>query len=628
MREQYSEMEMTLLQQAKKMKPVLQLPDSEYIKKQLIMLDITESDLAVAQLLQPYVKEHIYDIVEVFYLNLKKNEDLIKIIEKFGSFKRHKAALRKHIIDMFTGTINEKFFKRREVIANVHLKIGLTQEWYIVSFESIFRALIDVIEKNFNRKEDIYIATKVINQLINLEIQVVLRAYNIEMKRLRKKEMEANKQIMYMAYYDEITGLPNRNKMALDLEQLIIKNKQFALINMEVKNVRFLGESFKNESKRLLFAIKKRLSSALNGLNYKLGRLDGLEFTIILPDFGDRAHLTKLLDKMIDYMKRPLQFFNREVYLTTHLGVVTYPNDTQSAETLLRYANIAMNEQKKLRQNGYCLFTQKLKKEVQRRINFEDYLRKAIEKNELTIHYQPQIDSLTNTLIGLEALVRWEHPEKGMISPGQFIPIAEETGIIYNITEWVIHEACSHLQEWKQKRYTIVPVWVNISSYQFYDQNFVKNIRKNLSTVDIEPKYFGLEITESAMMDQSISEHQLNELNDLGIQISLDDFGTGYSSLSYLHKLPVHGLKIDRSFVMNITHNENNKAIVSSIITLAKQLKLNIIAEGVETKEQLHYLQQLNCYIIQGYYFSRPLTKEMLEEKFLIPSSEAEIQKN
>lgn len=613
---------MTLLKRAKNVKSVLQIPNSDTIEKQIKMLNITEADLAVAQLLRPHIDKHIYDIVESFYLNLKKNELLIEIIERFGSFERHKAALRKHISDMFTGVIDDHFFKRREVIANVHLKIGLTQEWYILSFEDIFKSISDVIQIEFNNKEDVYVATKVVNQLINLEIQVVLQAYNYEMNRLKTKEEEAKQQLMYMAFYDEITGLPKRSKIKNDIEQLIIQNKNFAVINLQVRHARFLGETFQNESKKLLFAIRDRLNKALSGLTYQIGRLDGSEFIIVIEDYETQPYLIRIIEEMLNELAIPLHFNNREIYLTTCIGVVTYPNETQSSETLLRYANLAMSEQKKAKQSGYHLYTPVLKKKIRERINFEDYLRKAIEKNEFELHYQPQINSKTNTLTGLEALVRWNHPQKGMVSPGIFIPIAEETGIIYDITKWVILEVCNHLQEWESKNYNLVPVWINISSYQFYDTNFVKNIKQSLEILDINPKLLGLEITESAMMDPSVSEHQLIELNNLGVQISLDDFGTGYSSLSYLHRLPVHGLKIDRSFVMNITENTNNKAIVSSIITLANQLELNIIAEGVETEEQLNYLQKLNCYIIQGYYYSRPLPKDEIERQFLIQRKE------
>lgn len=621
-------MEIILNERAKEMNPVLQIPKIKDLKKQINMLNITENDLAIAQLLKPYVKENIYNIVEEFYNNIKKNNHLIEIIEKFGSIKRHKAALREHITNMFTGVIDEKFFKKREIIANVHLKIGLTQEWYIVSFESIFRALVDTIQMNFNKKENIYIATKVINQLINLEIQVVLRAYNKEMNILKEKEEKATEKIMYMAFYDELTGLPKRSKISSDLEQLIISDKKFAIINMEIRHARFLGEPFQNELKHLFFAIRERLNTALSGLDYQLGKFDGLEFVIIIKGYGTHSDLVTSVNKILNSMKLPIQLFNREIYLTTSLGITTYPNETQSAETLLRYANLAMNEQKKLKQNGYLLFTPALKTKIRNRINLEDYLRKAIAKNELELHYQPQIDSMENQLIGLEALVRWNHPQKGMVSPGQFIPIAEETGIIYDITKWVIKEVCHQLRKWHHKNYKKVPVWINISSYQFYDPNFVQNIRESLKEAKVNPKYLGLEITESAMMDANISEYQLNELNELGVQISLDDFGTGYSSLSYLHRLPVHGLKIDRSFIMNITENDNHKAIVSSIITLAKQLRLNIIAEGVETEEQLNYLKKLNCHLIQGYFFSRPLTLENLEKRYLIPTTGAASFKN
>lgn len=611
-------MEIMLLEKQHEMKPVFEIPNSVNIKNQVKMLRITKNDLAMAQLLKPYVEKHIYEIVDVFYKTIKENRFLTVMIETFGSFKQHKKLLRKHIINMFSGVINQDFFNKRESIANVHLEIGLTQEWYIASFESIFRALVDTIKLYFSKKENIYIATKVINKLINLEIQVVLKAYNNKMNLLKDKEEEAKEKLMYMAFYDETTNLPKRNKTMSDIDKLIANNKRFALIHMEVRHVKFLGQLDQHDLNRFFCAIIDRLKIALSGLNYEFGKLDGFEFTIIIKNYQTKEALEKLLEQVLNSMKLPLKFHKREFYLTTSFGVTTYPNKADSAQTLLHYASLALNEQKKLKQNGYSFFTPGLKEKYKSRINFENYLRKAIEKDELELHYQPQIDSMTNTLIGLESLVRWNHPHKGMVSPGTFIPLAEETGIIYDITNWVLEETCRHLHEWHQKNYSIIPVWINISSLQFYDSNFVKSIRDILKVNKIDPQYLGLEITESAMIDPVISEYQLNELNELGVQISLDDFGTGYSSLSYLHTLPVHGLKIDRNFIMNVTECDNNQAIVESIITLANQLKLTIIAEGVETKEQLDFLQQLNCYLIQGYYYSKPLPKDKIEQKFLV----------
>jgi len=278
-----------------------------------------------------------------------------------------------------------------------------------------------------------------------------------------------------------------------------------------------------------------------------------------------------------------------------------------------------MYEVKKNGKNSYRFFTSELDEHLHTKIELEADLRKAILREEFVLYYQPQIQTGTNKMIGVEALVRWNHPEKGILSPGVFIPIAEETGMIHEIGTWTLREACRQMREWHLAGGPLIPVSVNLSSQQFHQPNLIDYIREILEETGLEPKYLELEITESMMMDAKVSKSILQELDDFGVKISLDDFGTGYSSLSYLKQFPIHKLKIDRSFIADITRNVNDQAIVSTIISMAKNLKMDVIAEGIETKDQLEFLTRNSCEEIQGYYFSRPLPAPQVEAAFFVP---------
>ena len=275
---------------------------------------------------------------------------------------------------------------------------------------------------------------------------------------------------------------------------------------------------------------------------------------------------------------------------------------------------------KKKGKNGYQYYSAELNDKLVNKIELEGDLRKAVEQGELELYYQPQIRAEDEQMIGIEALVRWNHPTKGVLSPGIFIPIAEETGIIYELGTWVLREACRQMRKWHLAGGPLIPVSVNLSSQQFHQPYLADYVKDILRETGLEPHFLELEITESMMMDASVSTPILNQLNEFGVRISLDDFGTGYSSLSYLKMFPIHKVKIDRSFIRDITENDNDKAIVSTIISMAQHLNMEVIAEGIETKAQLDILTEKDCEKIQGYYFSRPLSAIDVEEGFFIPS--------
>jgi EAL domain-containing protein (putative c-di-GMP-specific phosphodiesterase class I) len=327
-----------------------------------------------------------------------------------------------------------------------------------------------------------------------------------------------------------------------------------------------------------------------------------------------------LAEQIIDSLHLPFHLKDSEFYISASIGTALYPSHGKDAVELLKKADSAMYEVKKQGKNGHKFYSPELDIQLMDSIELESDLRKAIEREELVVYYQPQFHAENNRMIGVEALVRWNHPKRGLLSPGLFIPIAEETGMIYEIGTWVLREACQQMKRWHDEGGPLIPVSVNLSSLQFHQTNLVEYIKNILRDTKLEPKYLELEITESMMMDPSVSISILQDLNNIGIRISLDDFGTGYSSLSYLKKFPIHKLKIDRSFIADLSKNSSDKAIVATIISMAHHLNLDVIAEGIETKDQLDILTKNDCMEIQGYYFSKPLAVQDIEKSFFIPN--------
>lgn len=351
-----------------------------------------------------------------------------------------------------------------------------------------------------------------------------------------------------------------------------------------------------------------------------LARMGGDEFTLVVAnDQRNEIGVAELAERIVNAIQLPYRLKENDFYVTASIGIAMYPDHGTEADSLLKHADTAMYEVKKNGKNGFQFYTTQLDSELYERIELEGYLRKALERDEMLLYYQPQIRTEDSRMIGVEALIRWNHPHKGILAPNVFIPLAEETGMIYAIGNWTLREACRQMKQWHEAGGPLIPVSVNLSSLQFHQTNLLEQVQHALLETGLEAKYLELEITESMMMDASVSADILNELTSLGVKISLDDFGTGYSSLSYLKHYPIHKLKIDRSFVTDITENRSDQAIVATIISMAQHLKMEVIAEGIETKGQLDILMENDCKEIQGYYFSRPLPAQEVEDHFFVP---------
>jgi diguanylate cyclase (GGDEF)-like protein len=362
----------------------------------------------------------------------------------------------------------------------------------------------------------------------------------------------------------------------------------------------------------LLIEVAKRLKECV-GNKGTVFRMGGDEFTILLPAICQHEIAIQVAQDIIGICEIPCVVHHYEFDVTASIGISFYPHDGQDINSLLIHADTAMFRAKDQGKNNFVVYSSNMSDKSYEKLTLEKALRKAIGNDELVLQYQPQIDLCSGEVVGMEALIRWNHPEWGFIPPKQFIPLAEETGLIVPIGEWVMYMACRQNKMWQETGVYTGRVAVNLSTHQFLKQGLVETVKRILQETALDPRYLELEITESMTMDMARSITILNDLNNLGVEISIDDFGTGYSSLNYLKKFAIHRLKIDRSFVQDIMTEPNDRSIVSTIISMAQGLSLEVVAEGVETAEQVCFLRNSNCNVGQGYYFCKPLLPDEIE---------------
>ena len=424
----------------------------------------------------------------------------------------------------------------------------------------------------------------------------------------------------HIAYHDQLTGLPNRylfhDRLSDALALAKQNNQKLAILFLNLNRFKVINDSMGHEmGDQLLKEISERLKECLSEKD-TLARYAGDEFICLLPDL-EKEEVEQFAKKLLDVLSCPVPLNQYELFITPSIGISLYPSDGQTIEELVKHADSAMYYVKNHGKNNYKFYHSNLDSSLHEQLELEMNLYKALERSELTLHYQPQIELSSGKMIGTEALIRWEHPQKGIITPTEFIPIAEETGLIIPIGEWVLRSACSQNKAWQNAGLPPMVVSVNLSARQFYQSNLVEVISQILRETELEAQYLELEITESIAMGANRTISTLTKLKELGVKISLDDFGTGYSSLHYLKRFPLDRLKIDQSFVRECMVDSNDATIVKTIISMAHNMKLKVIAEGVETKEQLTFLQQHLCNEAQGFFFSQPLTVHELEEKYI-----------
>ncbi len=425
----------------------------------------------------------------------------------------------------------------------------------------------------------------------------------------------AEKMIHYLAYHDELTGLPNRRYFNEKLTGLLKQDEPepFAVLLLDFDRFKRINDLFGHEfGDRVLQAIGERIKQVLND-GFVVARLGGDEFTILVTEEEERV--AGLAKQVLESFHQPLLIDNQECLLTASIGISIYPQHGSDAAELLKHADMAMYDVKDKTTNNFAFYIEDMSNQTLHKIILENDLRRAVDENELVVYYQPKINTLLGKVIGFEALVRWQHPNIGLIPPDEFIKAAEETGLIIPIEKWVMKQACEQLKQWHLLYEHELTMAVNLSQRHFNQEDIVCTIHTILEEVGLEPKSLEIEITESmAMFNEEETIEKLYKLRELGLEISMDDFGTGYSSLNYMNKLPINRLKIDRLFIKDITNSSCDLAVVTTIISMARHLELDIIAEGVETEEQLSVLKELECYEVQGYLYSKPKPAIEIEE--------------
>ena len=436
--------------------------------------------------------------------------------------------------------------------------------------------------------------------------------------------MRYQAELEHQATHDTLTGLPNRNLLKDRIAQAIAYAKRYqrtlAIAFIDLDNFKLVNDSLGHQAgDQLLKTVSARLKSCVR-VSDTVARMGGDEFVLLLCDHSAEAGvettpLDVTLQRILNEIALPYQIGPHEFFLSCSIGYTLLPDDGDTADLLLKNADMAMYHAKELGRNNIQPYVRELNEKVVLRLSLEGDLRRALENGEFFLCYQPQVDLVTRRIVGMETLIRWQHPQRGLISPVQFIPLAEETGLIVPIGAWVLRTACAQAKAWQDAGLPLVRLSVNLSARQFTQRDLIASIRQVLEETGLSAEYLELELTESLIMHNAeLFISTLRELREIGIELAVDDFGTGYSSLSYLQRFPINRLKIDQSFVRDLGGNVDSGAISSAIITLGHSLGLKVIAEGVETIEQLDFLDSSKCNEIQGYYFSKPLPADDMRE--------------
>ena len=570
------------------------------------------SDKSISSKLAKQVEE---EQNEKYRLIAENTTDLISLIEVDGTFQyaspSFEAILKYDLSSIRHLTLFEMihpddqelvnkeiriFCKRKKTVRHIEIRIRDNKGEYI-DIEASF----SVIDKSSFSKNDL--------------ILVVMR--DIRFRKIFEQK------IYHLAFHDSLTNLPNRRSFMNELNREILDRKhrasstKMSVLFIDLDNFKSINDQWGHDvGDQVLIEAARNIKDAINPSDL-VGRVGGDEFIVLLRDIKDEEDLIKYVTRILTKFNTPISISGQEYIMTCSIGVATYPNDGDTSRELIKNADDALYNVKNKGKNHYLFFNSKIKNESLERRLLENALRMAIKDEQFYLEYQPKLNLSTQKLIGMEALVRWKHPELGTISPGKFISLAEETGLIVPLGEWILRESCRQMIKWQEKGYRSLVISVNVSIRQLEDATFIDTVKNILKETDLDPKWLEMEVTESVFMDVNDAASILEQIRQLGIQISIDDFGTGYSSLSYLKHLPIDTLKVDASFIRDIHVNEESRAIVKSVLTLATTLGLNVIAEGIEIQEHVNELNKDGLLFGQGFYFSKPLNSQAFEEYLL-----------
>ncbi|MHB1292355.1 MAG: putative bifunctional diguanylate cyclase/phosphodiesterase [Sulfuricella sp.] len=458
----------------------------------------------------------------------------------------------------------------------------------------------DLVQERARLAREIQAANEELSH-INLELEALVAQKDSHIERI--------------AHYDPVTNLPNRLLLCDRLKQAMVHaqrdDKLVAVMAMDLDRFKIINDTFGHPvGDRLLHAVAERLANHVREGD-TVARMGGDEFTFVLTDLDDSHHAGDVARKILRSLAdAPFTLEDKEIFISSSMGISVYPWDGHDTTTLVKNADAALYHAKGEGRNNFQYYAREMNASAMQRLTLENALRRALEREEFLLYYQPQVDLASGRIIGMESLLRWQHPERGLVAPGEFIPLLEETGLIVPVGEWVLHTACRQGCAWQQLGFPPMRIAVNLSALQFRQPDLVGMVARILAETGLDPgsQELEFELTESLLM-KNVEETSatLHRLHEMGVKLSIDDFGTGYSSLSYLKRFPLNSLKIDQSFVRDLSSNPDDAAIVSAIIALGHGLKLSVIAEGVETAGQLAYLREMKCDEMQGFLFSRPV---------------------
>ncbi|MDP3876761.1 MAG: EAL domain-containing protein [Methylobacter sp.] len=475
-----------------------------------------------------------------------------------------------------------------------------------------FQIEVDCSHKIAGKRVWVLLSASLVRNMANQPLYFIIQFQDITDRKF------AEQQLVYIANHDPLTGLLNRSQFHNSFIQTLASAQRYeaklALMLLDLDRFKLINDTLGHRlGDILLQEVSLRLKTSVRTQDV-LARLGGDEFVVLLSGINSIDDIARLAQKTIDMLMQPFTIEGNDIVITASIGISVYPDDGDNSQLLLTHADTAMYLAKARGKNNFQFYTAEMTASSHERMIIERGLRHAIINNELRLHYQPQVDPVSGLVVSVEALVRWQHPEWGLVSPDRFITVAEETGLIVPIGIWVLRTACLQAKAWQDNDGPTTEVAVNLSPRQFLEKDLFQIIKQVLIETGLSPSSLELEITESAVMqDPEKTLFVLQQLHELGVRLSIDDFGTGYSSLTYLRRFPVHSVKIDRSFVMDLPHDEGSKTLVLAIIALAHELKLCVVAEGVETEDQLAFLKSHQCDLLQGYIYSRPVTAKQLE---------------
>lgn len=593
------------------------------------------------------VSDVLFEFIEVTEESYDKKVD--HLLEKIGTFF---LVDRVHIYSMDPENQSMSYSKEwangRIVEDNGEIdKIELKDlPWWLEQLENEKIVLIEDVDELAEEAfmEKLYLEERKVKSLLSVPIMVNGKIHsvigiqsfkrkewttdNIEMLKIMAKilsngivHLESDKKIKNMAYYDSLTKLPNRVLFSDRINEAIklakVNNQFVSVMFIDLDEFKIVNDTMGHDGgDYLLQKVSERLKEQVRETD-TVSRFGGDEFIVLLNNINSCKDVPVIAEKVLSIFSSPFLIKEQEFFITASGGLSTYPLDGKDPDQLIKNADLAMYEAKGKGKNQYSLSSSEMLDEVQKNMELSNDLYHAIERNELSVHYQAQVHLDSEEITGFEALLRWNHPELGMISPGVFIPLAERTDLIHTIGFWVLETVCKQNKKWQDEGYPPLPIAVNLSAVQFTSEDLVGNVKSILEKTKLVPEYLELEVTESvAIRDTKSVAHTLAKLKETGVSIAIDDFGTEYSSLSKLKELPIDKLKIDIEFIRGIAKNKKDQAITKTIINLAKNLNLSVLAEGVETKEQLTFLKEKDCDSVQGFYYYKPIPAEKVEELF------------